>query len=193
MRRPAEAEDAYRLALRHKPDYPKALCNLAFLIKKQGRFTEALALLQRGHALGEKDPRWPYPSAEWVRQAERLVDLDARLPQFLTGQAEPADAAERLVLAQQICQAKKLYATAVRYYKEAFADRPVLAGAALSDHRYDAACAAALAGCGQGQDAANLGPEDTPAFAARLSPGCGPTSRPGPGAWTRIRKVPAPR
>jgi hypothetical protein len=46
---------------------------------------------------------------------------------------------------------------AARWYREAFAEKPALAqplGAQGS--RHDAACAAALAGCGQGKDAANL-------------------------------------
>ena len=54
----------------------------------------------RGHELGSKRPGWPYPSAEWVREAERLVALADRLPAVLKGEAEPGDAAERLALAR---------------------------------------------------------------------------------------------
>jgi hypothetical protein len=42
---------------------------------------------------------------------------------------------------------------AVRFFKEAFADEPQLIADVPSEPRYDAACAAALAGCGQGKDA----------------------------------------
>src|SRR5262249_35070359 len=42
-----------------------------------------------------------------------------------------------------------------RFFAEAFAEQPALA-AKLDDHRYNAACVGALAGCGQGTDAAGL-------------------------------------
>jgi hypothetical protein len=38
-----------------------------------------------------------------VKQCERLVALDEKLPAVLCGKAEPADAAERLALGQ-LCQ-----------------------------------------------------------------------------------------
>ena len=46
--------------------------------------------------------------------------------------------------------------TAARFYAEAFAAKPKLADVLEVSNRYNAACAAALAGCGQGQDAAAL-------------------------------------
>src|SRR5262249_40872652 len=50
---------------------------------------------------------------------------------------------------------RKEYGAAVRFYADAFAADPNLAEA-LDGDRYNAACAAALAGCGQGQDADRL-------------------------------------
>src|SRR5262249_30840153 len=47
-------------------------------------------------------------------------------------------------------------AAAARYYAEAFAAHPQLLSGPSTGHRYRAACAAALAGCGQGQDATDL-------------------------------------
>ncbi|HZV08052.1 MAG TPA: hypothetical protein VE999_23415, partial [Gemmataceae bacterium] len=57
-----------------------------------------------------------------------------------------------------LCQSphKKLYAASARWYAEAFAAQPGLADNPASGHRYNAACAAALAGCGQGEDAMDL-------------------------------------
>jgi serine/threonine-protein kinase len=49
-----------------------------------------------------------------------------------------------------------LYVAAVRFYEEAFTAEPGLVGDRPSDRRYNAACAAALAGCGQGKDADTL-------------------------------------
>jgi tetratricopeptide (TPR) repeat protein len=142
----------FREAIRLKPDYPLAHCNLGHALRQQGRFEEALACLKRGHELGSKQPGWPYPSARWVRDAERLVALDRKLPAVLNGQAQPAGAAERLGLAD-ICGLTKRYAAAARFYTDAFAADPKLADDLKSGRRYDAACYAALAAAGQGADA----------------------------------------
>ncbi len=152
-----EAITEYREATRIKQDYPEAHCNLGDALMRKGVFRQAAEEFRRGHELGSRNPRWPYPSAQWVRNAERLADLDARLPALLQGQEQPKDAGERLALAQLCQRHKKLYAAAARWYGEAFAAQQDLAdrlGAAGS--RYDAACAAALAGCGQGQDVDRL-------------------------------------
>jgi serine/threonine protein kinase/tetratricopeptide (TPR) repeat protein len=143
---------SYREALRYKKDSPEALCNLGHALKAQGQFSQALKALQRGHQLGSKRPGWPYPSAQWVQACKRLVELDARLPDILAGKAQSADAAERIALAE-VCHLKGLYRQEARFYEEAFADQPNLAGDVNEGRGYDAACAAALAGCGQGKDA----------------------------------------
>jgi serine/threonine-protein kinase len=87
---------------------------------------------------------------------EQLVALDAKLPQILRGEVQPADAAERVVLALLCQEHKKRYAVAARFYAEAFAAEPKRADDLRTVERYDAACSAALAGCGQGEDAAQL-------------------------------------
>jgi hypothetical protein len=83
--------------------------------------------------------------------------LDQHLGAVLEGKETPADDAERLVLAQ-FCQLrfKKHYATSCRFFAEAFANDATLADDMHQQHRYNAACAAALAGCGQGNDADKL-------------------------------------
>jgi serine/threonine-protein kinase len=90
-----------------------------------------------------------------VRQCERLVELDERLPGFLAGTAAPASPAERIELAG-LCSLKRLHRAAVRFYEEAFAAQPGLALGRGAVHRYNAACAAALSGCNQGKDADQL-------------------------------------
>jgi eukaryotic-like serine/threonine-protein kinase len=152
-----EAAGDYREAIRLKPDSPEAHCSLGLALRDQGQFAEALAALKYGHKLGSRNPHWRYPSAQDVQQCERLLKLDRRLPAMLNRQEQPADAAERIDLAW-ICQLprKKCYAAAVHFYDEAFAIEPERAGNRPSDARYNAACAAVLAGCGQGKDAEKL-------------------------------------
>jgi eukaryotic-like serine/threonine-protein kinase len=51
---------------------------------------------------------------------------------------------------------KKQYAIAARFYADAVAAQPKLADNLITQRRCNAACAAALAGCGQGVDADKL-------------------------------------
>ncbi len=158
--RPKDAEAALREALQIKEDYPEAHCNLGHMLRGQGRFEEALVSFKRGHELGSKQPGWRYPSARWVDNAERLVALDTKLTAALKGPRHPVDAAESLALAQLCMQYKKLPRAAALFYADAFTAEPKLAADLRSGHRYNAACAAALTGGGQGEDARDLEDED---------------------------------
>jgi serine/threonine protein kinase/Flp pilus assembly protein TadD len=148
----APAEAAYREAIRLQPDYAEAHCNLGQLLRHAGQFREALDALRRGDELGSKIPGWRNPSADWVRQCERLLELDGRLPDFLARKATPASAGEAIELAE-LCATKRLYQAAARFYGDAFAAEPWRADDLGAPHRYNAACSAVRAGCGQGQDA----------------------------------------
>jgi serine/threonine protein kinase/Flp pilus assembly protein TadD len=157
----AGAEAAYREAIKWRPDFALAHCNLGRTLAQQGRFAEALAAAKRGDELGSKLPGWRYPSAQWVVQIQGLLDLDGKLPRFIKREAHPAGVAEKLAVANLCRQPfKRLYAAATRFYSDAFSDAPGLADELRLPHRYNAACAAALAGCGQGEDAAGLDDEE---------------------------------
>jgi serine/threonine protein kinase/Tfp pilus assembly protein PilF len=146
---------AYRKAIELDPEYALAHCNLGLALRTQGHFADALASLRRGHELGSHQPGSRTPSAQWVRETERLVELEAKLAALLKGELQPANAGERLEYAQ-VCLIKKFHAGAARLYIDAFAADPKLADDLNAGHRYAAARSAALAGCGQGQDAAKL-------------------------------------
>jgi tetratricopeptide (TPR) repeat protein len=149
--RPDGAQAAYREALRLHPEFPEAHCNLGVLLRRSGRYAEALEELRRGHELGSRRDDWRYPSAEWVRQAERMVALDARLPAVLKGEDRPTDVAERVIFAR-LGYERQLYDAAARLYTEAFRADPGLADDRRAVHAYNAACCAALAGCSQAKD-----------------------------------------
>jgi serine/threonine-protein kinase len=152
----------YRETIRLKPDFAEPHCNLAQQLRRQGRYAESLAEFERGHELGRKHPGWSYPSGRWVEQARRLARIEARIPALLRGEAAPADALERLDLARA-AHAGELYVMAARLAREAFAADPKLAGDLEGGSRYDAACSAAMAGCGRGRDRP---PPDAPARSA---------------------------
>jgi tetratricopeptide (TPR) repeat protein len=154
-----EAIGHFEQALRLDPKYALAHCSLGRALRQQGRFEEALASLKRGHELGSKQAGWPDPSAQLVRDAERLVRLDRQLPAILRGEARPADATEQLGLGE-LCTLKKRYAAAARFYADAFTAEPKLADDLQRWNRYGAACAAALAAAGKGEDAAKLADQE---------------------------------
>jgi hypothetical protein len=109
--------------------------------------------------LGSRRENWPYESALWVRRCKRFIELEDRLPAILKGQERPSSAAERLDLAE-LCHYKGLHVSAVRLFTEAFNADAKLAEDFQANHRYRAACSAAQAGCGQGEEAAGLDEEE---------------------------------
>jgi eukaryotic-like serine/threonine-protein kinase len=145
------AEAEFREVLRLRPDYPEAHCNLGHLLRDLGDYAGALAELERGHELGSRKPRWPYPSVGWVRDARRLVALNGRLPGVLKGEDRPADSGEAVAFAT-IAYKKGLYAASARFFSEALAADRRLADDMDAQNRYNAACAAALAASGRGKD-----------------------------------------
>jgi tetratricopeptide (TPR) repeat protein len=140
---------AFRKAIALDPGYAEAYCNLAAALEARGEFGKALTAMRRGHQLGSKRkrPPWPYQTAPLVRQYERLAELERRLPDFLAGKTVPAGADECLELAR-VCYRKRLYGAGVDFFQKAFATRPAL----RATNSYVAASVAALAGCGRGAD-----------------------------------------
>jgi tetratricopeptide (TPR) repeat protein len=152
-RAPDQAVAAFRKAVELKPDLAAAHCNLGLALRDQGDFKEALAALKRGHELGTKTPGWRHPSETWVRETEKLIELDAKLPDIVKGDAKPATAEEALLLADVCHRTRRLHGTAAKLFAQAFADRPALAEDPNSAPRLPAAAAATLAGFGVGKDA----------------------------------------
>jgi serine/threonine protein kinase/tetratricopeptide (TPR) repeat protein len=151
-----EAIAEYWNAIRFAPEYAEAHCNLAVALRRQGEFRRALEAARRGHELGmARGPAWRYPSAEWVQKYEHLAELEDKLPGILERKTTPTSPAECIELAE-MCTVKRLHRAAARFYEEAFDAQPKLANNLGTLHRYKAACAAALAGCGQGKDADKL-------------------------------------
>jgi serine/threonine-protein kinase len=84
----------------------------------------------------------------------RLQALEGRLPDIVQGTDKPAT--DECLDAAELCFVKNYYATAARIYGEALVATPQLTADLRAGHRFNAACAAALAGTGQGDDAARL-------------------------------------
>jgi eukaryotic-like serine/threonine-protein kinase len=145
------AERVYRRTIELRPAFAEAHCNLGLVLMEQGRFEEALESLRKGHQLGSVKPQWGYPSAEWVARCERSIELEGKLKRILSGEVRPEGAEERMELAS-VAHSKALYATAARLQKEAFAEEPELGADPKTFRRYNAACAAARAAAGEGEE-----------------------------------------
>ncbi len=98
-----------------------------------------------------KNPRLAQQIERDLAATERLASLSDRLPDLLAGKTRTAEPAELLGFAL-LCYEKKLHVASARFWCEAFEAQPKLAEDMQAQHRYNAACAAALAGCGQGKN-----------------------------------------
>jgi serine/threonine-protein kinase len=87
------------------------------------------------------------------REAEGMILPN--MPAFLDGKHRPQDNDERLALLG-VCQFTNRTRAMARLYADAFAAAPRLADDLGAGHRYNAARAAAQAGCGHGEDARGL-------------------------------------
>ena len=167
-----EAKAVYRQAVKHAEEriahYPvskedggvQTAHYLAFALMRDGSrlidlnaLGDAESAIRVSLGLFRQGIRENDPSSEWVRNCERLVEVDGKLSALLSGQRQPADSAECLGLAYLSQTYWNRYAAAVRFYRDAFSKEPRRADDLSTQDRYNAACAAALAGCGQGEDA----------------------------------------
>ena len=77
--------------------------------------------------------------------------LAIRLPALLKGNDRPEEIADSLAVAK-MCYDTKRFAAAARFWAEALEADPRIGDDRRATHRYDAACAAALAAAGHGKD-----------------------------------------
>jgi hypothetical protein len=95
-----------------------------------------------------------------VREAERLVELDDHLTQFLAGAWRPADTSQRIELAQFALVHNHAPLIAAPLYRDALSEDQSLVTDPRTGHRYNAACAALLATTQTDETAATLSGSD---------------------------------
>jgi serine/threonine-protein kinase len=151
-----EALDHYRQAVRLDPNLGPYHGALGQALLARREFTEAEIETRRSLDLvpeGDKELRANLESQ--LLRCQYLRALEGRLPAVVQGTDKPA-IGDCLDLAQ-LCLVKHYYATAAGLYASALAGTPSLADDLRTGHRFNAARAAAQAGCGHGDDAAGLG------------------------------------
>jgi len=139
---PAGAITEFRETIRLDPKLAIAHAFLGAALRRTGDFDASLQSFREAAAL---NPRIFRDTAFSLALAERLASAHARLPAVLRGEEEPATGEEWAEFAT-VCYRTKDYANTVRLWKRAFAKEPGLANDLDAGHRYNAACAAALAG-----------------------------------------------
>src|SRR5262249_35751333 len=125
--------------------------------RDQGQFAAGLPPPRRGPEGGGKRPHWPHPSAARVEECERPAAPGARPPALLQGES-PRSPPPRPGLARLGPRLRALPGASAGFYAQAFRALPD-AAELRTGYRYNAACSAALAGCGKGKHAAELGDE----------------------------------
>jgi eukaryotic-like serine/threonine-protein kinase len=150
--KPDEAIAEYRESLRLKPDSAEVHANLGIAFRDRGEYPVAIAELSKARDLANKtNARLAQQIERQLAETDQLASLAARLTAILAGKVKPVDTTEMLGLAQ-LCYMKQLHGASARFWAEALQSQPKLAEDMQVQHRYNAACAAALAGCGQGKD-----------------------------------------
>jgi serine/threonine-protein kinase len=148
-----EAIDHYRQAIRVEPGWFWPHGGLGQALLAKGQLVEADAEIGRGLELLPREEKTIRGNLELLRvRCHRLMALEGRLAGILQGTDKPA--AGECIDAAELCFIRNHYAAAARLYAEAFAAEPSLAEDLRAGRRLNAARAAALAGCGRGDDAA---------------------------------------
>jgi serine/threonine-protein kinase len=134
------------------PSLPEGYVNLSVALCGKGRFDDGISALQQAIARSDAaDPRLP----QWrllVINMWQSRDVAARMQEVLQGRAKPISGSESFNFAQTSRNYLRRYAQAVRFYLEAFDDKSDLPRAIQVVSRHEAVGAAAMAGCGQGED-----------------------------------------
>jgi len=132
-----------RGALRMKPKNAYYLDSLGWALLARGELKEALASLREAIRLQGEQPDTKIQTH--LHHVERLATIEGRLEAILRGKDVPVDADGRLDVAE-LCRVTSRFASAARFYREAFQAKPALADDLESQHRLHAAIAAAQAG-----------------------------------------------
>ena len=125
---------------------------LGHALQSQGKLADALAAYRRAAELAQPGSSGTTEVLGHIQQVEQEIRLEGRLLAVLEGKDKPASAADRVAIAQ-VCYDKALHAAAARFLGEAFQADGKLAEDMKAGNRYNAACSAALAGCGNSKDA----------------------------------------
>jgi serine/threonine-protein kinase len=150
-----EALPAFREAVKLDGEHlGSAIFSLGDLLKKMGRYDEAIEAYRHARVLAENEgkPGDVKRADDAARLTARQKDFAARLPGLISGTDRLKDGSE-LMEVTWLCTDRRFYASGVRIFDQMLkADPNLVAGVKGGWSRYDAACLAAQAGCRQDDD-----------------------------------------
>jgi Tfp pilus assembly protein PilF len=147
-----EAVASYRKAIALKTDFAEAYSNFAVALVRQKRLSDAVTVLRKAKELLPNHPVY----GNNLRVAERMLELEKKLPAILAKKEQPRNIQERIELAALCLKYNQQYAAAAGFFREVFVAEPKLAEDLRYQFRSQAARAAVLAAAGQGTDARDL-------------------------------------
>ncbi len=147
-----------RVALAVRPQAPHTQLMLAQCLAAAGRWSEAEQAYRK---VIELDPDVPLAHNRLGAVLTHQGQLAEAVVAFRKAIELKPDYAEAHYNLGNALHDQKKWLEAVAVYQQAFAIEPRLTGEQPSAHRYNAACAAALAGCGQGKDADHLDAQES--------------------------------
>ncbi len=145
----------FRKAIQLDPKLFEPRLNLGIALHDKKDFDGSLIAFRKANKLLPNDP----VISKVLPQLERRGEMAAKLEAVLAGKKTVHGARECLEMAQFCGQYQERYLTALRFYRDAVAADPKIAADLQNQYRYDAACWAALAASGKGEDAHNLARE----------------------------------
>jgi eukaryotic-like serine/threonine-protein kinase len=137
-------------------EYVDARVGMAESLLCLGHFKESGAAIRFALELPTLDASRHQALERLLNISQELAPLETRLPAILGNQYQLADFHARRAFAMWCYQCGRFPATAVRHFEAVFTKEPFLALDRRSEDRFHAACAAALAGNGLGEDAGKL-------------------------------------
>jgi len=150
----ALAVAAYTGCILNRPDHADPYLRRGFAYVRLGRYDQAKADFQEAISLRPNSAA-PHSQLAWVLWREnRYADAEAACREALRLDPENANAYFTLGLIFHYGQGKTV--ETARFFAEVFAAHPTVATDLATYNRSNAACCAALAGCGRGSDAAQL-------------------------------------
>jgi serine/threonine-protein kinase len=153
--RSEEAVTAFRKSVGVEPRSRQAWRGVAAALLDQGNFGEARVATQRLLDLPATDDVLGAERRQ-LELCETLLGIEADLPAILAAKKRLTEVVPQRALAEWCFKHRRLPATAAGLYSDAFAAQPSLLDDREAGYRFNAACAAVLAGCGVGEDASKL-------------------------------------
>jgi serine/threonine-protein kinase len=136
--------------------YIHACNNLVHSLLCLGRFAEARIAAQRALEVSYTDEGPRRTVRRQFEMARQLAPLEARLPAILAGKDTPSDLATQRPLVEWLYTYRRMPGASVRLAESVFAKQAALLEDLDAQERFRAGCAATWAGCGLGEDAAQL-------------------------------------